>query len=185
MLCHRKKKKETWPYLLLIIFSDASSRVWNALTDNYGNVMAVDWKTSHTRSLHLPTLNLTEHEVLHTHTLTQRRCLRLFFECHLAGEESSVNTLLPCPQSAKLPVHSLIQLLSFWRAEVGQPVSGSVGRRGAEGADGHALDHRFNNQRRAALHSWAGTFSHSQRYLLHWPGCLQRHYLENLSENIE
>ncbi|KAM6954637.1 fasciculation and elongation protein zeta-2 [Aplochiton taeniatus] len=36
-------------------------RVWNALTDNYGNVMPVDWKTSHTRSLHLPTLNLLEH----------------------------------------------------------------------------------------------------------------------------
>ncbi|XP_078261458.1 fasciculation and elongation protein zeta-2-like isoform X3 [Rhinoraja longicauda] len=34
--------------------------IWNALTDNYGNVMAVDWKTSHTRALHLPTLNLTE-----------------------------------------------------------------------------------------------------------------------------
>ncbi|XP_023855434.2 fasciculation and elongation protein zeta-2 isoform X2 [Salvelinus sp. IW2-2015] len=32
--------------------------VWNALTDNYGNVMPVDWKTSHIRSLHLPTLNL-------------------------------------------------------------------------------------------------------------------------------
>lgn len=61
---------------LLIIFSNTSARVWNALTDNYGNVMAVDWKTSHTRSLHLPTLNLTEHEVLHTHT--QRRCLRLY-----------------------------------------------------------------------------------------------------------
>ncbi|XP_047429665.1 fasciculation and elongation protein zeta-2 isoform X4 [Mugil cephalus] len=36
--------------------------VWNALTDNYGNVMPVDWKTSHTRSLHLPTLNLTSQE---------------------------------------------------------------------------------------------------------------------------
>ncbi|XP_048457322.1 fasciculation and elongation protein zeta-2, partial [Rhincodon typus] len=35
-------------------------RIWNALTDNYGNVMAVDWKTSHTRALHLPTLNLSE-----------------------------------------------------------------------------------------------------------------------------
>ncbi|XP_041720942.1 fasciculation and elongation protein zeta-2 isoform X2 [Coregonus clupeaformis] len=34
--------------------------VWNALTDNYGNVMPVDWKTSHIRSLHLPTLNLRE-----------------------------------------------------------------------------------------------------------------------------
>ncbi|XP_056620675.1 fasciculation and elongation protein zeta-2 isoform X1 [Triplophysa dalaica] len=32
--------------------------IWNALTKNYGNVMPVDWKTSHTRSLHLPTLNL-------------------------------------------------------------------------------------------------------------------------------
>ncbi|XP_056284491.1 fasciculation and elongation protein zeta-2-like isoform X2 [Pseudoliparis swirei] len=36
--------------------------VWNALTDNYGNVMPVDWKTSHTRSLHLPTLNIIEYE---------------------------------------------------------------------------------------------------------------------------
>ncbi|XP_073413627.1 fasciculation and elongation protein zeta-2 isoform X2 [Dendrobates tinctorius] len=37
--------------------------IWNALTDNYGNVMAVDWKTSHTRALHLPTLNLLEKTV--------------------------------------------------------------------------------------------------------------------------
>ncbi|KAL8185758.1 UNVERIFIED_CONTAM: hypothetical protein K2H54_057597 [Gekko kuhli] len=34
--------------------------IWNALTDNYGNVMPVDWKSSHARSLHLPTLNLSE-----------------------------------------------------------------------------------------------------------------------------
>ncbi|MEQ2187058.1 hypothetical protein GOODEAATRI_000636 [Goodea atripinnis] len=34
--------------------------VWNALTSNYGNVMPVDWKTSYTRSLHLPALKLTE-----------------------------------------------------------------------------------------------------------------------------
>uniref|UniRef100_A0A8C2TRN2 Fasciculation and elongation protein zeta 2 n=12 Tax=Aves TaxID=8782 RepID=A0A8C2TRN2_COTJA len=34
--------------------------IWNALTDNYGNVMPVDWKSSHTRALHLPTLNLSE-----------------------------------------------------------------------------------------------------------------------------
>ncbi|XP_068088260.1 fasciculation and elongation protein zeta-2 isoform X1 [Hyperolius riggenbachi] len=34
--------------------------IWNALTDNYGNVMPVDWKSSHTRALHLPTLNLVE-----------------------------------------------------------------------------------------------------------------------------
>ncbi|XP_034018131.1 fasciculation and elongation protein zeta-2 isoform X2 [Thalassophryne amazonica] len=38
--------------------------VWNMLTDNYGNVMPVDWKTSHIRALHLPVLNLTEHEKL-------------------------------------------------------------------------------------------------------------------------
>ncbi|XP_041831954.1 fasciculation and elongation protein zeta-2-like isoform X5 [Melanotaenia boesemani] len=37
--------------------------VWNALTNNYGNVMPVDWKTSYTRSLHLPSLKLTEHEL--------------------------------------------------------------------------------------------------------------------------
>ncbi|XP_031721891.1 fasciculation and elongation protein zeta-2 isoform X2 [Anarrhichthys ocellatus] len=43
--------------------------VWNALTDNYGNVMAVDWKTSHTRSLHLPTLNITEQEKLDNQSL--------------------------------------------------------------------------------------------------------------------
>uniref|UniRef100_A0A8C5LIR2 Fasciculation and elongation protein zeta 2 n=1 Tax=Jaculus jaculus TaxID=51337 RepID=A0A8C5LIR2_JACJA len=38
-------------------------RIWNALTDNYGNVMPVDWKSSHTRALHLLTLNLSEKEV--------------------------------------------------------------------------------------------------------------------------
>ncbi|XP_075059817.1 fasciculation and elongation protein zeta-2 isoform X2 [Mixophyes fleayi] len=37
--------------------------IWNALTDNYGNVMPVDWKSSHTRALHLPTLNLLEKAV--------------------------------------------------------------------------------------------------------------------------
>nr|XP_044993219.1 fasciculation and elongation protein zeta-2 [Jaculus jaculus] len=37
--------------------------IWNALTDNYGNVMPVDWKSSHTRALHLLTLNLSEKEV--------------------------------------------------------------------------------------------------------------------------
>ncbi|XP_075392054.1 fasciculation and elongation protein zeta-2 isoform X2 [Tenrec ecaudatus] len=34
--------------------------IWNALTDNYGNVMPVDWKSSHTRTLHLLTLNLSD-----------------------------------------------------------------------------------------------------------------------------
>ncbi|KAM4693301.1 fasciculation and elongation protein zeta-2 isoform 2-T2 [Discoglossus pictus] len=37
--------------------------IWNALTDNYGNVMPVDWKSSHTRALHLPTLNLLDKAV--------------------------------------------------------------------------------------------------------------------------
>lgn len=46
-----------------LILSSVRCRVWNTLTDNYGNVMAVDWKTSHTRSLHLPILNLSEQEV--------------------------------------------------------------------------------------------------------------------------
>ncbi|XP_038132457.1 fasciculation and elongation protein zeta-2 isoform X3 [Cyprinodon tularosa] len=36
--------------------------VWNSLTNNFGNVMPVDWKTSYTRSLHLPALKLTERE---------------------------------------------------------------------------------------------------------------------------
>ncbi|XP_041831953.1 fasciculation and elongation protein zeta-2-like isoform X4 [Melanotaenia boesemani] len=43
--------------------------VWNALTNNYGNVMPVDWKTSYTRSLHLPSLKLTEHEKLDNQSL--------------------------------------------------------------------------------------------------------------------
>ncbi|KAM9704314.1 fasciculation and elongation protein zeta-2 isoform 1-T1 [Menidia menidia] len=43
--------------------------VWNALTNNYGNVMPVDWKTSYTRSLHLPSLNLTDHEKLDNQSL--------------------------------------------------------------------------------------------------------------------
>ncbi|KAG8429546.1 hypothetical protein GDO86_019878 [Hymenochirus boettgeri] len=34
--------------------------IWNALTDNYGNVMPIEWKTSHARTLHLPTLNLVD-----------------------------------------------------------------------------------------------------------------------------
>ncbi|OCT79859.1 fasciculation and elongation protein zeta-2 isoform X2 [Xenopus laevis] len=38
-------------------------QMWNALTDNYGNVMPVDWKTSHARALHLPTLNLLDKAV--------------------------------------------------------------------------------------------------------------------------
>ncbi|XP_036443473.1 fasciculation and elongation protein zeta-2 isoform X2 [Colossoma macropomum] len=34
--------------------------IWNALTDNYGNVMPVDWNQSRARSLHLPTLNIED-----------------------------------------------------------------------------------------------------------------------------
>ncbi|KAF5905783.1 fasciculation and elongation protein zeta-2-like isoform X1 [Clarias magur] len=34
--------------------------IWNALSDNYGNVMAVDWMQSRTRSLHLPVLDIED-----------------------------------------------------------------------------------------------------------------------------
>ncbi|XP_030641186.1 fasciculation and elongation protein zeta-2 [Chanos chanos] len=37
-----------------------NDEIWNALTDNYGNVMPVDWNQSRTRALHLPTLNLED-----------------------------------------------------------------------------------------------------------------------------
>ncbi|XP_031648510.1 fasciculation and elongation protein zeta-2 isoform X3 [Oncorhynchus kisutch] len=46
-----------------IIAEDTTLRndeIWDALTDNYGNVMAVDWKQSRTRSLHLPNLILKD-----------------------------------------------------------------------------------------------------------------------------
>uniref|UniRef100_UPI00358EDDFC fasciculation and elongation protein zeta-2-like isoform X3 n=1 Tax=Myxine glutinosa TaxID=7769 RepID=UPI00358EDDFC len=39
-------------------------RLWNQVTDNYGNVMPVDWRSSHARSLYLPALNLNEHKVI-------------------------------------------------------------------------------------------------------------------------
>lgn len=48
---------------VFIIFYFIFRRIWNTLTENYGNVMPVNWKTSHTRSLHLPTLNLGPQEV--------------------------------------------------------------------------------------------------------------------------
>ncbi|XP_069464021.1 fasciculation and elongation protein zeta-2 isoform X4 [Ambystoma mexicanum] len=48
------------PILLFEKIDVWHGRIWNALTDNYGNVMPVDWKSSHTRTLHLPTLNLSE-----------------------------------------------------------------------------------------------------------------------------
>ncbi|KAG9276387.1 fasciculation and elongation protein zeta-2-like isoform X2 [Astyanax mexicanus] len=37
--------------------------IWNALTDNYGNIMPVDWNQSHARSLHLSTLNIEDRPV--------------------------------------------------------------------------------------------------------------------------
>ncbi|XP_010862555.1 fasciculation and elongation protein zeta-2 isoform X2 [Esox lucius] len=37
-----------------------NDKIWNALTNNFGNVVAVDWKQSRTRSLHLPKLNLKD-----------------------------------------------------------------------------------------------------------------------------
>uniref|UniRef100_A0A4W4HLS5 Uncharacterized protein n=1 Tax=Electrophorus electricus TaxID=8005 RepID=A0A4W4HLS5_ELEEL len=40
-----------------------NDEIWNALTDNYGNVMPVDWSHSRSRSLHLPTLNIEDRPV--------------------------------------------------------------------------------------------------------------------------
>ncbi|KAL7887199.1 hypothetical protein AOLI_G00049200 [Acnodon oligacanthus] len=37
-----------------------NDEIWNALTDNYGNVMPVNWNQSRARSLHLPTLNIED-----------------------------------------------------------------------------------------------------------------------------
>ncbi|KAB5586373.1 hypothetical protein PHYPO_G00000830 [Pangasianodon hypophthalmus] len=37
-----------------------NDEIWKALTDNYGNVMPVDWNQSRTRSLHLPVLNIED-----------------------------------------------------------------------------------------------------------------------------
>ncbi|CAM9689950.1 unnamed protein product [Lampetra fluviatilis] len=34
--------------------------IWNAVTDNFGNVMPVDWSSSHARTLQIPTLNMKE-----------------------------------------------------------------------------------------------------------------------------
>ncbi|XP_076827777.1 fasciculation and elongation protein zeta-2 isoform X3 [Brachyhypopomus gauderio] len=37
-----------------------NDEIWNALTDNYGSVMPVDWRHSRTRSLHLPSLKIED-----------------------------------------------------------------------------------------------------------------------------
>ncbi|KAI4904041.1 hypothetical protein NFI96_033859, partial [Prochilodus magdalenae] len=37
-----------------------NDEIWNALTNNYGNVMPVDWNQSRARSLHFSTLNIEE-----------------------------------------------------------------------------------------------------------------------------
>ncbi|XP_076016801.1 fasciculation and elongation protein zeta-2 isoform X2 [Genypterus blacodes] len=37
-----------------------SDEIWQALTENFGHVMPVDWMQSRTRSLHFPSLNLEE-----------------------------------------------------------------------------------------------------------------------------
>lgn len=48
------------------------------------------------------------------------------------------------PQSVHPDVY-IKPVFSFWQTEVWQPVSGSIRRWGAQGADGYALDHRFND----------------------------------------
>ncbi|NXJ75107.1 FEZ2 protein, partial [Trogon melanurus] len=57
--------------------------IWNALTDNYGNVMPVDWKSSHTRALHLPTLNLSEKGVICTYICINTHFHFFFFNDNL------------------------------------------------------------------------------------------------------
>lgn len=90
------------------------SRVWNTLTDNYGNVMAVDWKTSHTRSLHLPTLNLVEHEVTQTYMVVPHYIWSTENTRHLTVHRQSV---LKCCRSKRrassLKNSSLTHLLSL------------------------------------------------------------------------
>ncbi|CAO2604281.1 Fasciculation and elongation protein zeta-2 [Lemmus lemmus] len=63
-LCFRPSKDAELPRAIVRPITERSllqgDEIWNALTDNYGNVMPVDWKSSHTRALHLLTLNLSE-----------------------------------------------------------------------------------------------------------------------------
>ncbi|CAH6779634.1 Fez2 [Phodopus roborovskii] len=63
-LCFRPSKDAESPRATVRPITERSllrgDEIWNALTDNYGNVMPVDWKSSHTRALHLLTLNLSE-----------------------------------------------------------------------------------------------------------------------------
>ncbi|XP_057639009.1 fasciculation and elongation protein zeta-2 isoform X2 [Chionomys nivalis] len=63
-LCFRPSKDAEPPRTTVRPITERSllqgDEIWNALTDNYGNVMPVDWKSSHTRALHLLTLNLSE-----------------------------------------------------------------------------------------------------------------------------
>uniref|UniRef100_A0A8C9GRU4 Fasciculation and elongation protein zeta-2 n=1 Tax=Piliocolobus tephrosceles TaxID=591936 RepID=A0A8C9GRU4_9PRIM len=40
------------------------NEIWNALTNNYGNVMPVDWKSSHTRTLHFLLFDTSDDEEL-------------------------------------------------------------------------------------------------------------------------
>lgn len=61
MLRHGAKRRKR--FLCIHCVYTVCFRVWNALTNNYGHVMPVDWKTSYTRTLHLPSLKLTENEV--------------------------------------------------------------------------------------------------------------------------
>ncbi|KAH0509858.1 Fasciculation and elongation protein zeta-2 [Microtus ochrogaster] len=63
-LCFRPSKDAEPPRTTVRPITERSllqgDEIWNALTDNYGNVMPVDWKSSRTRALHLLTLNLSE-----------------------------------------------------------------------------------------------------------------------------
>ncbi len=46
-----------------VVCSVCECRIWNALTDNYGSVLRVDWSQSKARSLHLSTLSIEDRPV--------------------------------------------------------------------------------------------------------------------------
>lgn len=92
-------------------------RIWNALTDNYGKVMPVNWKTSHTRSLHLPSLNLVQQAVTHYVHLSIMSSNLLLFFLPLFHMSTLFMYQDFCPFSSFFSIYSsiffLLALLSF------------------------------------------------------------------------
>uniref|UniRef100_A0A3B3Z7T1 Uncharacterized protein n=1 Tax=Periophthalmus magnuspinnatus TaxID=409849 RepID=A0A3B3Z7T1_9GOBI len=91
--------------------------VWNALTDNYGNVMPVDWKTSHTRSLHLYTINqlkLDNQEQMDMHSIIVSSISDepLFTAEQVIEEIEEMMQESPDPEDDESPSHSDLSMLS-------------------------------------------------------------------------